>query len=156
MSKHADYQHSLNNGLEGWIIVIRHGTEIFFEYLFIYLTLPVSAATCRIFSYGVWILSCGTWDLVPWSGIRFQPPALGTWSLWPLDYQGSPWNWNINVTIRNTKIKNMSFARDMHVYDYDHEKTRSSTKDLWVWEGNNKCFKSITLPKSVVTHVETI
>ena len=37
MSKHADYQHSLNNGLEGWIIAIRHGTEIFFEYLFIYL-----------------------------------------------------------------------------------------------------------------------
>lgn len=37
MSKHADFQHSLNNGLEGWIIAIRHGTEIFFEYLFMYL-----------------------------------------------------------------------------------------------------------------------
>ena len=30
--------------------------------------------SCRSFS-------CGTWDLVPWPGIKLMPPALGGWSL---------------------------------------------------------------------------
>lgn len=28
------------------------------------------------------------------------------------------------IPVRNTKIKNMSFAHEMHVYDSDHETTR--------------------------------
>ena len=35
---------------------------------------------CRIFSRGIWTLSCSRWDLVPWPGINPGPPALGTWS----------------------------------------------------------------------------
>ena len=34
-----------------------------------------------IFSCGMWTLSCGMWDLVPWPGIKPEPPALGVWSL---------------------------------------------------------------------------
>ena len=30
---------------------------------------------------GMWTLSCCTWDLVPWPGIKPRPPALGAWSL---------------------------------------------------------------------------
>ena len=32
------------------------------------------------FSYFMWTLSCGLWDLVPRSGIKPGPPALGAWS----------------------------------------------------------------------------
>ena len=31
--------------------------------------------------WGVWTVSCGMWNLVPWLGITPGPPALGTWSL---------------------------------------------------------------------------
>ena len=37
--------------------------------------------SCRIFSCGIQILSCCIWDLVPWSGIKPGPPALGAWNL---------------------------------------------------------------------------
>ena len=33
------------------------------------------------FSWGMWILSWGAWDLAPWPGIKPQPFALGTGSL---------------------------------------------------------------------------
>ena len=35
----------------------------------------------------MWTLSWSMWDLVPWPGIKSDPPALGVWSL---TYQGSP------------------------------------------------------------------
>ena len=35
----------------------------------------------RIFVVACGLLSCGTWDLVPQSGIEPRPPALGVWSL---------------------------------------------------------------------------
>ena len=36
---------------------------------------------CRIFSWGMWTLSCSMWDLIPWPGIEPGTPALGTQSL---------------------------------------------------------------------------
>ena len=48
--------------------------------LFIWLHL-VLVATWSIFSCGIWILSHGMWDLVPWPGIEPGSPALGVWSL---------------------------------------------------------------------------
>ena len=36
---------------------------------------------CRIFSCGLWTLSCSMWDLVPWPGIESRPLALGAWIL---------------------------------------------------------------------------
>ena len=38
-------------------------------------------STTRIFSCSMWTLSCGTWNLVPWSRIKPRPTALGVWSL---------------------------------------------------------------------------
>ena len=54
-------------------------------YLFIWLCW-FFVSPCRIFSCGMWTLSCCMWDLVPWSGIE---PALRAQS-YPLDHQGSP------------------------------------------------------------------
>ena len=34
---------------------------------------------------------CGTWNLVPWQGIKPRPLALGTWSLSHWANQGSPY-----------------------------------------------------------------
>ena len=52
------------------------------KYLFIWLCW-VSVAACGIFhlSYAMQTLSCGKWDLGPWSGIKPRPPALGGRSL---------------------------------------------------------------------------
>ena len=47
---------------------------LFFKYLFICLASP--GLVC-----GMQSLSCGTWDLVPWSGTELRPPALRVWSL---------------------------------------------------------------------------
>ena len=41
----------------------------------------VLVAICEIFSFGIWSLSYGMWDLVPWPGIEPGPPALGAQSL---------------------------------------------------------------------------
>ena len=41
-----------------------------------------SLAACRVFN-------CGTWDLVPWPGIKPGPPTLGTQNLKPLYHQRS-------------------------------------------------------------------
>ena len=38
-------------------------------------------STWNLFSCGMWTLSWGMWDLVPWSGIQPVPPALGGWGL---------------------------------------------------------------------------
>ena len=38
-----------------------------------------------------WTLICGTWDLVPWQGIKPRPLALGMWSLSQWANQGSPY-----------------------------------------------------------------
>ena len=38
-------------------------------------------AKCGIFSCGMWTLSWGKWDLVPWWGIEPRPLAMGVWSL---------------------------------------------------------------------------
>ena len=48
----------------------------FYFYLLIWLGL-VLAVACRIFSCGMWTLSCRMEDLVPWLGIKPRPPALG-------------------------------------------------------------------------------
>ena len=37
--------------------------------------------THRIFSWGMWTLSCSIWDLVPCPGIKPGAPALGAWRL---------------------------------------------------------------------------
>ena len=62
-----------------------------FKYLFIYLAaLSLSYGTWyllslfaarRIFSWGIWTLNCGMWDLVPWPGIEPVAPALRVQSL---------------------------------------------------------------------------
>ena len=31
----------------------------------------------RIFSCGMWTITCGVWGLVPWSGVEPRPPAFG-------------------------------------------------------------------------------
>ena len=41
----------------------------------------VLGAACGIFSCGMWTLSYGMWDLVPWPGIEHRPPALAVWNL---------------------------------------------------------------------------
>ena len=38
-------------------------------------------AACRVFSCGMWTLSCCMWGLVPWPGVEPGPVALGVWSL---------------------------------------------------------------------------
>ena len=43
---------------------------LFFK-IFIYLFIHLTASS----------LSCGMWDLLPWSGIEPWPPALGAWKL---------------------------------------------------------------------------
>ena len=58
-----------------WPIVFLKNT-----YSFIWLCWTLVAA-CRIFSCGMQTLSCGMWDLVPWSGSEPGPPALGAQSL---------------------------------------------------------------------------
>ena len=40
----------------------------------------VFVAACGIFSYSMWTLSCGVWDLVPWPGMEPGASALGAWS----------------------------------------------------------------------------
>ena len=42
---------------------------------------PSIVIACKIFSCDIWTLSCSTWDLVSWPGIKPRPPALGLWSL---------------------------------------------------------------------------
>ena len=54
--------------------------EFLKRYLFIWLC-QVLVRACRIFSFGMQTLSCITWDLVPWSGIKPGPTALGVRSL---------------------------------------------------------------------------
>ena len=51
-----------------------------FTCLFIWLS-RVLVMVCRIFSWGMWTLSCSMWDLVPWPGIEPGTPALGAQSL---------------------------------------------------------------------------
>ena len=51
------------------------------NHLFIYLTTPGLRCSTEIFRCGTQALGCGMWDLVPWSGIKPGPPALGAWSL---------------------------------------------------------------------------
>ena len=51
-----------------------------YMYVFIWL-LQALVAAHRIFSFGMWTLSCGMWDLVPWPGIQPGPPALRVLSL---------------------------------------------------------------------------
>ena len=45
---------------------------------------PLRFLLCVCLKYlFVWLhpcLSCGMWDLIPWSGIEPRPPALGVWS----------------------------------------------------------------------------
>ena len=41
----------------------------------------VFVVACRIFSCGMWTLSWGMEDLVPWPGMEPRPSALGMWSL---------------------------------------------------------------------------
>ena len=51
-------------------------------YFFIFIWPPqVSVAALQIFRCSMQALSCGMWHLVPWSGIKPRPPALGAWSL---------------------------------------------------------------------------
>ena len=49
-------------------------------------------ATRGIFSCGMWTLSAGTWNLVPWPGIEPRPLALGAKSLSHWTHHGSPPN----------------------------------------------------------------
>ena len=51
----------------------QQGSPSFFQYILVWLH-QVFVAACRI-------LSCSTWDLVPWPEIKPGPPALGVQSL---------------------------------------------------------------------------
>ena len=55
-----------------------------FKKYFIYLT-------ALGLSFGIPILSWGMWDLVPWLGVEPRSPALGAWTLKPLDQRGRPY-----------------------------------------------------------------
>ena len=55
----------------------------FFEILFIWLCQILVGNTYDFY------LHWSMWDLVPWKGIEFRPPALGA-QAWPLDHQRSP------------------------------------------------------------------
>ena len=55
------------------------GTHLIsFLKLLIYIKWYVSIRhVISLFSCSMWTLSCGTWDLVPWPGIKPRSPALG-------------------------------------------------------------------------------
>ena len=61
----------------------------------------VLVATHGTFSLwcGVWVFSCGMWDLVPQPEIELRAPALGAWSLYPLDYRESPYTYSLCHTM---------------------------------------------------------
>ena len=50
----------------------------FLKYVFIWLCQDLAS---EIFNSGMLTLWYGMWDLVPWPGVKPQPPALGAWSL---------------------------------------------------------------------------
>ena len=50
-------------------------------YIYTCLLCQVLVATFRIFSCGMWTLSCGIWDLVPWAEIEPRSSALEERSL---------------------------------------------------------------------------
>ena len=50
-------------------------------FLCIFLSVPGLSCGNGIFSYSMWTLSWGMWDVVPWSGIEPRPPSLGVQSL---------------------------------------------------------------------------
>ena len=68
-----------------WVIFHYIHTPLFKKYIFIYLFgctgswLQPTGSSILVVKCG--IFSCGVWDLVPWSGIEPQPPALGTLNL---------------------------------------------------------------------------
>ena len=48
------------------------------KFLFYHLSICLAALSL---SWGMWILSCGMWNLVPWPGIKPRVLALGAWTL---------------------------------------------------------------------------
>ena len=53
-----------------------------FSFLKLYVVAPgLRCGMQDIFSCSMRTLSCGTWDLAPWPGIKPRSPALGAWSL---------------------------------------------------------------------------
>ena len=70
--------------------------------------IPVSSTQFFKINYFIYLavlgLSCGMWDLVPWPGIKPEPPALGVWSLSHrtirevLFHPVLLWTWNCSKT----------------------------------------------------------
>ena len=60
--------------------VILNKYSFFYIFIFIYLFLYIYLTVLGL-SRSFWTLSCGVWDLVPWSGIELGPPALGIQSV---------------------------------------------------------------------------
>ena len=55
------------------ILLCSYVVKKFFFLIFIYLAAPVFPVTCGIFSWGIWTLTCITWDLVPWPAVELGP-----------------------------------------------------------------------------------
>lgn len=55
--------------------------------------------THRIFSCGVWSLSCSMWDLLPWLGIESRSPAFGAQSLSHCSNREGPWGKHLTCII---------------------------------------------------------
>ena len=53
----------------------------FWKYLPIYLAAQGFGCCTQDLHGGMWTLSCGMWNLVPWPWIEPQPPVLGAWRL---------------------------------------------------------------------------
>ena len=67
-----------------------YSTEFsFFYYNSFLLFLPFFLIYILLIYLAVLGLSCGMWVLVPWQGIKPRTSELGTWSLRPLEHQGS-------------------------------------------------------------------
>ena len=76
----------------------------FLRYVFVWLHRVLLVAHGFFFSYNIWTLSCGMWDLVPWP--RIEPGPL-PWKLGvlSLDYQESPLMKFLNRQIEIDRIQ---------------------------------------------------
>ena len=59
----------------------RGSIRFFFSVIYLLASRVFSCSRWNLFSYGIQTLSCGIWDLTPWPGIEFGPPALGAQSI---------------------------------------------------------------------------
>lgn len=63
---------------------------LFMQDLYLQYVVPL-VASCGIFTCTMWTLSCHSWDLVSWTGIKLRHPPLGAQSLSHWTTSEVPW-----------------------------------------------------------------